>query len=185
MGFKAINDWPEEVLNAGTRGEFNPLHDLERVLHEVFTDFRPYVIMFCSEEDLNSAMQIGWVHLKSEHFGYDAVKSFNKAVGLRFGMTLDVHNNIKVGGNYILYMPKSYREKIEKKRKEAYNVTQKTLDESLAVTMPGDPRASEMKSGAEEMSKKGTEQYTVQFRGEPGYDDAETKRGPGRPPKNK
>jgi hypothetical protein len=59
------------------------------------------------------------------------------------------------------------------------------LDESLAVTMPGDPRASEMKSGAEEMSKKGTDQYKVQFRGDPDYSDTDAKRGPGRPPKNK
>ena len=185
MGFPKITDWSDEVYNAGTRGSFNPLFHLERELHRVIPDLRPYVINLCSEEDLNQNTQMGWVHMDTGHFDYETVDDFNKAVGLRFGMRVDPHGHITVGGNYIMLMPKSYREKIEQKRKDAYNVTQKTLDESLAVTMPGDPRASEMKSGAEEMSKKGTDQYKVQFRGDPDYSDAEAKRGPGRPPKNK
>jgi hypothetical protein len=128
---------------------------------------------------------MGWKHMDSGHFDYETVDDFNKAVGLRFGMRIDPHGHIMVGGNYIMLMPKSYREKILNKRQEAYDVTQQRANASLAVSMSGDPRGDEMRRYAEELSAKETSQYKLSVRGEPDHEDEEPKRGPGRPPKNK
>jgi hypothetical protein len=184
MGFPKVTDWSDEVYNAGTRGSFNPLRDLEKELHRVIPDLRPYTIMLCSDEDLNSTTQMGWKHMDSGHFDYETVEDFNKAVGLRFGMRIDPHGHIMGGGNYIMLMPNTYRERILDARKEAYNVTQDRANQSLAVSLSGDPRGGEMRQYASEISKRDSSEYKVQFRGEPGYEE-ETKRGPGRPPKKK
>lgn len=185
MGFPKVTDWSDEVYNAGTRGSFNPLHDLERELHRTIPDLRPYVIMLSSEDDLNSTTQMGWKHMDTGHFDFETVDDFNKAVGLRFGMRIDPHGHLMIGGNYIMLMPKTYREKVLGKRKEAYNMAQRRANDSLAVSMSGDPRGGEMRQYAEEISKRESTQHKVQFRGEPTYEDETPKRGPGRPPKDK
>lgn len=167
MAFKKTDSWGDEVFNAGTRGSFNPIRDLEKTLQRAIPELKAYNIMLCSEGDLNSATSMGWVFMDQADFGYKTIDDFNGAIGLKFGMQPDPSGHIKIGSNYILYMSKDYREKIKARRKEAYDDTQSRLDRSLAVSMPGDPRQGEMRKAAEEMQKKESTSYKVQAKGEP------------------
>jgi hypothetical protein len=183
MPFPKVTDWSDEVYNAGTRGAFNPLRDLEKELHRTIPDLRPYIIMLCSEEDLNSATQMGWKHMDSGHFDAETVDDFNRKVGLRFGMTLDVHSHIKIGGNYIMLMPKTYREKVNEKRHEALLEQRHRANMASAYAHPSDKNYKQMLEAAQEISEKQSTTYRVQASGEPDRGGGEDKRGPGRPRK--
>ena len=184
MGFPKVTDWSDEVYNAGTRGSFNPLHDLERELHRTIPDLRPYALMLCSETDLNSSTQMGWKHMDTGHFDYETVDDFNRAVGLRFGMRVDPHGHIMVGGNYIMIMPYSYRDRILDERKNAYNLQNERANASAAYAHPQDPNASSMRAGASELAERDSTRYQVRVKGEPDREESsEGKRGPGRPRK--
>lgn len=184
MPFPKVSDWSDEVYNAGTRGAFNPLVHLKKELHRCYPDLRPYDIMLCSEDDLNNATQMGWVHMDSGHFDYESVNDFNAAVGLRFGMTIDPHGHIKVGSNYIMMMPETYRDKIRKIRKDALNRQKAQADNAAGMALSGDSRYSEMAEYAREVSAKTSSRYTVQTKGEPERGEGDAPRR-GRPPKDK
>lgn len=180
MGFPKVNEWPEQVYQAGTVGGFNILRDMEKALHHAIPDLRPYNIGFFVETDLKSVMPMGWIHMDYGHLDFETKDDFNRAIGLRYGLTIDANGHLKVGDNFIMIMPKNYRERIIEERKRALDKQNAMMDGAAAYAHPSDPRASEMKAGAYELSEKGSERYKVQVKGEP--ERSEAKRG--RPPKN-
>lgn len=180
MPFPKTTDWSDQVHNAGTRGSFNPLRDLQKEMHRSIPDLRPYEIGLFSAEDLRSVTQMGWVHMKSEHFDVD---DFNSVVGLRYGMTVDPSSNIKVGDNFVMMMPKTYREKVLAKRKEALNNQRERANQAAAYAHPSDRNYNQMMEAAQEISEQGSTRYKVQATGEPTRDEEGEKRGPGRPRK--
>ena len=99
VGFPKVSDWSDKVYQAGARGGFNPLVHLEPELHRAYPDLRKFEIGLFSEEDLKNQFPIGWVHLDYGMFDHEDVESFNKAVGLRYGMVVDVHGHIKISDN--------------------------------------------------------------------------------------
>lgn len=181
MGLPKTSDWSDKVYNAGTRGAFNPLRDLERELHQAIPDLRLYKIGLFSQDDLKNVMTMGWRHMDYGHLDYSTVDDFNKAVGLRYGLVVDAHGHIMIGGNYVLIMPKDYRKKVEAERAHALNEQRKRANQASAYAHPSDPRAKEMRDAALELSEKTSETYKVQVSGEPNRDDAPRR---GRPPKS-
>jgi len=168
MAFPKVTDWSDEVYNAGTRGAFNALRDLEKELHRTIEDLRPYNIGLFSESDVNEVSQMGWVHMKIEHFEY---ADFNRAVGLRYGMRDDGGGNIMVGENYVMMMPKNYRERVLSERKRVREAQEMAAHNAAAYVHPGDPNAASMREGAKEMVAKDSTTYKVQAKGEPDRGD--------------
>jgi hypothetical protein len=164
MAFPKVTDWSDTVYNAGTRGAFNVLRDLEKELHRTIEELRPYNIGLFSEDDINNVSTMGWRHMKSEHFDY---ADFNSAVGLRYGMRLDASSNIMVGNNYVMMMPKNYREKVLKERTRVREAQEEAAHNAAAYVHPGDPNAASMREGALEMVNKDSTSYKVQAKGEP------------------
>ena len=164
MAFPKVTDWSDEVYNAGTRGAFNALRDLEKELHRTIEDLRPYNIGLFSKDDVNDVSQMGWVHMKIEHFDY---ADFNRAVGLRYGMRDDGGGNIMSGENYIMMMPKNYRERVLSERTRVREAQEAAAHNAAAYVHPGDPNAASMREGALEMVNKDSTSYKVQAKGEP------------------
>lgn len=173
MGFPKVEQWGDDVLNAGTRGAFNVLVHLEKELQRCYPDLKAYVINLCSEEDLKDNTMMGWMHMDGGHFDAKSVDDFNKKVGLKFGMVLDSHDHIKIGSNYVMLMPKSYRDKVNKARKEAYNLQNERVNNVAAYAHPEDPNFTEMKQGAQELAGEKNAKYKVQVKGEPDHDDVD------------
>lgn len=180
MGLPKVSDWSDDVYQAGTRGGFNPLVHLKPELDRAYPDFQAYELMFSSEDDLKNTTSMGWVHLDYGMFDHESVQDFNKAVGLRYGMILDVHGHIKIGDNYIMIMPKKFRESIKLARKEALAEQNRRANNSAAYAHPSDPEYSKMQQGAQEIASETSSRYKVAVGGEP-----EDKPRRGRPPKNK
>ena len=167
MAFPKLNQWSDKVYQAGTTGGFNILRDLERELQQAIPDLKAYNIGLFVEDDLKNVMPIGWVYMDYGHLDYETVESFNNAIGLRYGIVIDSSGHLKVGDNYIMIMPKDYREKVKAERKRAYDLqNQEAMDASTYVPQ-SDPRYEEMQEGAREAAQKGTSSKTVRVGGEP------------------
>jgi hypothetical protein len=181
MPFPKVEDWPDEVYNAGTRGAFNLLRDLEKVLHKAIPDLREYNLGIIAEDDIKNVAPMGWVHMKEEHFDY---ADFNQAVGLRYGLQVDASGNIKAGECFIMMMPKNYRKRVLAERSRAREAQEATAHNSAAYVHPSDPNAASMREGALEMVNKDSTSYKVQAKGNPDHGTPPPeKSGPGRPKK--
>jgi len=171
MAFPKVNEWPENVRHAGTVGGFNTLRDLPMALQEAITDLRDFNIGFFVEEDLKNVVPMGWRHMTMEHLDYKTVDDFNKAVGLRYGLVVDANSHIKVGDNYLMIMPKKYREILQLERKKALDKQNALADQKATYVHPNDPNYGEMKRAAEETAEKGSSRVKVQVKGEPDRSD--------------
>ena len=187
MPFPKVEDWSDEVYQAGTRGGFNVLRDLPRELQRAIPDLRNFKLGLCSETDLKEWRSMGWVHMTFDHLDYETINDFNAAIGLRFGLRPDVHSHITVGDNYIMIMPNKYREKVDLRRKEALINQREQAVAASAISVGSDPRADEMYEGALETAQRGTTRATVIGKGQPPDNKdaiSGTPKKRGRPPKN-
>lgn len=171
MPFPKVGDWDDAITNAGTRG-FNPLVDFEREVHRVYPDLRPYNFCFSSQGDMNNNQVIGWKPMQGNHFDVD---DFNKEFGLRFGVRLDESDNVRLGENYVLLMPKKHREIILKERKKADDRMKRRAQDAQAYVHPSDPEYNKMKDAATKIAEEGSETYKLQVKGEPDHAAAEGK----------
>jgi len=157
-------EWGDAVLNAGARG-FNLLRDFEREMHYAYPDTNHLNFGYFSKDDINSVYTMGWRHFKGSMFD---VEDWNSAVGLRFGLRLDVHDNIMYDENYIMIMDRSFRDEIIlPARNEEINKVEKSANEAATYVHPDDPEHNRMKDRALELSEATSEKYKVQVRGTP------------------
>jgi len=180
MAFPKASEWTkfDAVQNAGTRGGFNPLRDLEKIMQENIPDLRVYNIGFFSESDVNEMSTMGWIMLKTEHFD---VEDWNREIGTRYNLRTDGGANVMYGNNYLMMMHKDHREKIKQARLDAYKKQQAIADNAGAYAHPKDPNRNEMLQGAKEISSKDSTRYRVQTSGTPEYveDEPEVKKSGG------
>jgi len=167
MAFPRLNQWSDKVYQAGTTGGFNVLRDLEKELQRAIPDLKAYNIGLFVEDDLKNVMPIGWVYMDYGHLDYETVESFNNAVGLRYGIVIDPSGHLKIGDNFIMIMPKDYREKVKAERKRAFDRQNQEAMNAGNFVPASDPRRAEMEEGAREVAEKGTSTHKVQVGGEP------------------
>jgi hypothetical protein len=170
MAFPKLSEWNkfDAVQNAGTRGGFNPLRDLEKIMQENIPDLRNYNLCFSSEGDINQNSTMGWILLKTEHFD---VEDWNREIGTRYNLHTDGGANVMYGGNYLMIMHKKHREKILEARLDALNEQNAIAKSAGAYAHPQDPNRGEMLQGAAAIANKDSEKYRVQAKGTPTYDD--------------
>jgi hypothetical protein len=162
MAFPKVGEWSEKAYSASARG-FNLLVDFEREIHKVYPDTSPFRFGFFSEDDLNFQYTIGWQNLKGSMFD---VEDFNSTVGLRFGLRVDASDNVLYNNNFIMIMPRAYRDEvILPARKAAHQRMEKAADEDAVFVHPADPEYNKMKDAGREIAK--TEKVKVQVRGTP------------------
>lgn len=170
--FPKVGEWSEKTYAANVLG-FNLLRDFEREMHRVYPDTQPYAFGYFSEDDVNNQMTLGWKFLEGGMFD---VENFNSTVGTRFGLRVDVHDRVLHGNNYIMLMPRSYREEvILPARLEAIKKIEAAADEDAVVVHPEDPEYNKMKDAGREIAK--TEKVKVQVRGEPERGKSQKKDG--------
>ncbi len=170
--FPKRQEWSDKVLNAGTRG-FNLLRDFEREMHSAYPGTSHLKFGYFSKSDLNSVFTMGWRNFKSDMFD---VEDFNDAVGSKFGLQVDVHNNITYDENYIMIMDKTFREEvILPERKAAIDRLEASADEAATYVHPEDPEFNKMKDHAREISEKTSVKYKVPVKGTMGGDDDKPK----------
>lgn len=173
MAFPKVSDWSERVYNVGVGG-FNLLRDFEPEMHRVYPDTKDYNFGYYSESAVPEMSTQGYVHLKGSMFDVD---DWNSVVGLRFGLVRDANDNIKHGDNFIMIMPRHYRDTVIKvNEKQKITDLEAASDEAGAFVHPQDPEYNKMKDRARELAS--TEKFDL--RPQPG---AEPDRG--EPPKNK
>lgn len=173
MAFPKQSEWDrfDAVQNAGTRGGFNPLVHLQKVLHENIPDLRPYEIGFFSESDINEMTTMGWKFMKKEHF---EIEDWNRDIGTRYHLRTDGGTNVMYGDNYIMLMHRGHREKILEARLQALNDQRELVNNAGAYAHPKDPNRSEMLDGARKIADKDSTRYKVQTTGTPEHDEAPT-----------
>ena len=160
-----VTDWSEKAYNAQHLG-FNLLRDFEPMMHERYPESRDYVFGYFSEDDINNQQTLGWRFMTGDMF---KVENFNKVVGSRFGLRLDVHDRIMHGNNYIMVMSKRYRdEEVLPARLAAIKRVEAAADEESVVVHPEDPEYNKMKDAGRKIAK--TERVKVQVRGAPDHD---------------
>jgi hypothetical protein len=170
MAFPKTSDWSEKVYNAGAMG-FNLLRDFEKEMHRVYPETQDFNFGYFSETDVNQVSTMGWKHMKGDMFD---VEDWNSTVGLRFGLTRDASDNLRYGENYIMLMPRNYRETvIMPARLDAIKKIEAAADEDAVVVHPEDPEFNKMKDAGREIAK--TEKVKVQVRGEPDRGEKEPK----------
>ena len=166
MAFPKVGDWSEKAYSASARG-FNLLIDFEREMHKVYPDTQPFRFGFFSEDDLNFQYTIGWKNLKGSMFD---VKDFNSTVGLRFGLRVDASDNVLFNNNYIMIMPRAYRDEVVlPARKEAIKRMEKSADDDAVFVHPSDPEYNRMKDAGRKIAK--TEKAKVIVKGTPDHGD--------------
>lgn len=173
MAFPKVSDWSENVYNAGAGG-FNLLRDFEKEMHKVYPDTQPYKFGYFSDDGVPEISTYGWRHLQGNMFD---VEDWNSAVGLRFGLSVDASDNVRYADNFIMIMPRQYREDViyvgERKRIDA---AENAAEDAGAFVHPNDPEYNKMKDRARELAS--SEKF--ELRPAPG---AEPDRG--EPPKEK
>ena len=164
MAFPKRAEWGDAVLNAGARG-FNLLRDFEREMHYAYPETNHLNFGYFSEDDINSVYTMGWRHLKGNMFD---VEDWNSVVGLRFGLRLDVHDNIMFEENYIMIMDRGFRDEIIlPARRAEIDKVERSADEAATYVHPDDPEHNRMKDRAMELSEATSEKYKVQVREKP------------------
>jgi hypothetical protein len=162
MAHPKVGDWKAEdsVLRAGVRG-FNVLTELPRILKNQYRWLNDFEMGFFIEDDVPHMRSIGWGFLKKEHFD---IENFNEAIGLGHGLTTDGTDNIKWRDNYLMIMPKNFRQKLVNIRNTMHE-EQFTRDvEGGAYVPPGSKEPQ--KQWIEEQSKEAFESAKVINRGE-------------------
>ena len=167
MPLPKVNEWPDKVRHAGTTGGFNLLRDLIPSLQEAIPDLKNFEGGLFVEEDLKNVRPMCWVHLDSGHLDEKIINDFNTTIGLRYGIVIDANGHLKVGDNFIMIMPKKYRERIAAERKAALDRQNALSHQKSAYVHPSDPNYGEMMQGAQEVADAASTKYKVQVAGEP------------------
>lgn len=167
MALPKLNQWSEKVYQAGTTGGFNVLRDLEPELQQAIPELKAYNIGLFVEDDLKNVMPMGWVYMDRGHLDYETTEDFNNAIGLRYGIVADASSHLKIGDNFIMIMPKDYREKIKAERKRAYEIQNNEAMAASTYVPKEDPNYEKMQEAAHEVAEKGTSSHKVQVGGEP------------------
>lgn len=179
MAHPKASDWKQydEVLNAGTRG-FNALQVIPRIMQKEIPWLNDFNMGFCVAEDLPEWMTMGWQHLETSHLG--DTDEWNRAIALRFNIS-DAGGHVKYRDNYLMIMPKDYREKLKRIRNEAAERDfENAVEQTASYAHPQDERYAEMKEASAELSE--VSGYRVQAEGA-AESGAKPKRG--RPPGSK
>lgn len=165
-------EWSESASYAHHMG-FNFLRDFQPMIWEIYPESREYSFGKFSESDISNQQTIGWKFLTGSMFD---VENFDKIVGSRFGLRLDVHNRVMYGDEYVMLMSKKHRnEVILPARKALHQRMEARADDDAVVVHPEDPEFNKMKDAGRELAR--TEKYKVQGRGEP--DHGEDMKGKG------
>lgn len=159
----------DDIIDAGVKG-FSPLEQVPKLLTEAFADFKNVVFGFFVEADLQHVMSLGWEFLTKEDFNPGTM---NEVLPARFGLEVMSDGRLKWRDNYLLFMHRDYRKKVESARHQSYEDKYAASIEGRAYVSPHDPNAQEMAKHS--VSKLETQRVSP----------ASAKRGPGRPPKNK
>jgi hypothetical protein len=155
-------EWSDQAGYARHMG-FNLLRDFEPMMHELYPESKAYNFGYYSEEDINNQQTIGWKFMTSAHFD---VENFDKTVGSRFGLRLDVHDRVMHGNNYIMLMSKKHRDDvILPARKDRILAMEAAAEDDSVIVHPEDPEFNRMKDAGRELSK--TEKAKVQVKGSP------------------
>ena len=171
MAFPKLSEWNkfDAVQNAGTRGGFIAIRDLEKLLQANIPDLRNYNLAFASESDINQNSTMGWIMLTTGMFD---VEDWNREIGTRYNLRTDGGANVMYGNNYLMIMHKGHREKVLGARLGALN-EQNAIAKSIGgYAHPQDPNRSEMLEGAASIAGKDSVKYKVQSAGTPEYDEA-------------
>jgi len=171
MAFPKLSEWNkfDAVQNAGTRGGFIAIRDLEKIMQENIPDLRVYNLCFASEADINQNSTMGWILLKTDMFD---VEDWNREIGTRYNLRTDGGANIMYGNNYLMIMHKGHREKVLSARLDALNEQNAIAKSAGVYAHPQDPNRSEMLQGAAAIAGKDSVKYKVQSAGTPEYDEA-------------
>jgi hypothetical protein len=168
--FPKLNEWSEKTYAAGLLG-FNLLRDFESEMHRVYPDTQPYSFGYFSETDLNERLTEGWKFLEGGMFDVD---DFNKTVGTRFGVRVDVNDRVMYNNNYIMLMGKQHRDEyVLPARKERSKKMEQAADEEAVFVHPSDPEYNRMKDAGRSIAK--TERAKVQVKGTPDHGGKEPK----------
>lgn len=179
MGLPKASDWKkhDKILNAGLKG-FNALTEIPKAIKAEMPDFKRFKFGFFSGNDVPEMHSMGWVHLESHMFD---VEEWNKAVGLRFGLT-NTEGLVKYRENYIMIMDMTYRKRLENVRiDESERELATSLEGVSSYAHPSDSRYGEMKAASKDLG--GVELTRVQAEGQAPSGAEPKKRG--RPPGSK
>jgi len=169
MTFPKVTDWSEKVYSAGARG-FNFLVDFEREIWRVFPQTKDFRFGKFADSDINNVTIEGWRHLKGDMFGIENIDEWNSNVGLRFSLTRDASDNVMYGGEYVMLMPKQFRDEILlPSRKKAHDRLEQSAKAASTFVHPEDPEKNKMQDAAEKLSEatSSTEKVTVKGGGSP------------------
>jgi hypothetical protein len=164
-----VKDYSEKVYNAGARG-FNFLVDFEREMWEAFPETTQYRFGKFSDSDVNNVTTEGWQHLKGSMFGIENINEWNTKVGLRFSLIRDADDNLTYGGEYVMLMPKQFRDEvILPARKAAHDKLEQSAKDAATYVHPDDPEKNKMRDAAAALSEatSSTTKVTVKGKGEP------------------
>jgi len=169
VGPKA-KDYSERVYNAGMRG-FNFLADFEREIWGAFPETTQYRFGKFSDSDINSVTTEGWQHLKGSMFGIENIDEWNTKVGLRFSLIRAADDNITYGGEYVMLMPKVFRDEvILPARKAAQNRAEQSAKDAAVYVHPEDPERNKMQDAAAKLSEATSSTTKVTVKGKDGPD---------------
>ena len=148
----------EELLNTGTKG-WNYLTRLPEVLKKNIPWLREYQMAFADEEDVDNFAFYGWRPMRSEHFGTEGLKNFNKTVGYRFNLS-DTDGVVRYRRLVLMLMPTDVRKRQVNARNEAFeDYYRKISNERDPYVHPLDPRGKELASAAEAEREEGILQH--------------------------
>ena len=172
----SVDDWRKEdiISSAGTKG-WNPLKDLPELLWDNIPDLMKFEIGFCSETDIPLFKTIGWVHMRRDHFEVD---NFNQAIGLGLGLD-DSSGVIKFRDNFLMIMPKDYRERVKNMRNIVFEESYERMSRATGTIVDrNDPEGEALLEDAKQFDYGlKEEQFSMSPKVEP--------KRRGRPPKNK
>ena len=153
-------EWAEEdeLNNTGISG-WNYLQRLPVVLQRHIPWLKKFKMAFSSEDDVETFAASDWHPMRSEHFGTEGLKNFNKVVGYRFNLT-DTDGVIRYRNQILMLMPKDRRERQMQRRHDHYeDYYKKVTNERAPYVHPLDPRGVELSDDSVSEREEGILQH--------------------------
>ena len=126
------------MLVSGTSG-FDHMEAIPRLLPKEYPWLKDFDFGFCADHDLALWRSLGWQFLECSHF---EIESFNKAIATPYGLTDDA-GRVRFKDNYVMIMPKSFKEKKDDLSAKEADRLFKAQVEGQAFVSPSDPRGEE------------------------------------------
>ena len=156
-----VKDYSDRVYNAGAKG-FNFLVDFEREMWKAFPVTQEFNFGKFSDSDINNVTIEGWRHLKGDMYGIENIDEWNSTVGLRFSLTRDASDNVMYGGEYVMLMPRAFRDEILlPARREDVKRQEQSAEAASTYVHPEDPERNKMQDAAAKISEATSSKRTV------------------------